>query len=223
MSAPLVTAIMPTRGRDVWAYLAVQAYLRQTYIPRELVVLDDVDCPSFPAGLHMPERGVRYYQCRVSRNIGQKRNIACVAAAGEYIIHWDDDDWSAPERIATQVEHIEKSGKAVSGFRSVLFVTPDRQAYRYTSKQVYVVGSTLIYRRDWWVTHRFKPIVVEEDNAFGRVAREADQLDAVRGNQTLLVARIHDGNTDKKTHKLASYDRVPSSEIPEGFLRQYTS
>ena len=53
--------------------------------------------------------------------IGAKRNYGCERAAGDVIAHWDDDDYSAPERLADQVQRLLESGKAVTGFHSMRF------------------------------------------------------------------------------------------------------
>ena len=43
----LVSAIMPTRSRPALSRAALNCFLAQTYEPRELVILDDDDDPSF--------------------------------------------------------------------------------------------------------------------------------------------------------------------------------
>merc|ERR1711862_90409 len=36
-------------------------------------------------------------------SIGAKRNMAAAASHGEYILHWDDDDWFSRNRVRAQV------------------------------------------------------------------------------------------------------------------------
>ena len=44
----LISAIMPTRSRPPLSQVALDCFLAQTYEPRELVIIDDEDDPSFP-------------------------------------------------------------------------------------------------------------------------------------------------------------------------------
>ena len=70
-----------------------------TDVIRDLVSLDD---------------RIRYVRQEVRQPVGRKRNVACQLARGEIIIHWDDDDWSAPWRLRYQVEQLCSAGADVS-------------------------------------------------------------------------------------------------------------
>ena len=48
MDEPLVSAIMPCRGRPAMARAAVECWRQQTWQNTELLVLDDADCSAFP-------------------------------------------------------------------------------------------------------------------------------------------------------------------------------
>src|SRR5678816_1554718 len=110
---------MPTRGRAEWARKAVECFQSQTWPDRELVIVDDADCPSFA---EPPEgEGIRYHQMFRQMTIGAKRNIAVSRAAGDIIIHFDDDDWSAPERMEDQVTRLVASGVGLTGYHSMIF------------------------------------------------------------------------------------------------------
>lgn len=123
-SRPLVSCICVTRNRRAWLPTAIRCFLRQTYRPIELVVVNDADVGTQPiADIVLREyqtvereRGfgnvpsIQYWNgfyrqsYFVTRgSIGAKRNAACALANGELICHWDDDDWSAPTRIEHQV------------------------------------------------------------------------------------------------------------------------
>src|SRR5438128_1089434 len=113
-----VSCIMPTRGRREWAAQAVQCFLSQTWPDKELLILDDTDDASFPhaAGIPFPffsnHAGppIMYFRRSERWSIGRKRNELARIASGEAICHFDDDDWAAPDRIATQVRLLEESG-----------------------------------------------------------------------------------------------------------------
>lgn len=129
-------------------------------------------------------------------SIGRKRNQLCREARGDVIAHWDDDDYSAPERIERQVDALCKSGLSVHGYRSMRF-TDGKQWWLYTGMRGYAIGTSLMYHRDWWRSHPFLELQVGEDNEFVTSARSAGQL-AVDDAGELMWASIHPGNTSPR-------------------------
>jgi hypothetical protein len=129
--------------------------------------------------------------------IGNKRNYGCQRAAGEIIAHWDDDDWSGPERLRTQAATLAETGSSVTGFRTMRF-TDGEVWWNYTGAPDFVVGTSLMYRRAWWARCPFNSLQVGEDNAFVKAAADAGQL-AAREAGGLMYATIHPGNTSPRT------------------------
>lgn len=98
---PLVSCIMPTHNRRAFVELTLQCFQAQTWPSKELVVVDD---GTDPVGDLLEGRpGVRYARVPCRMTIGAKRNLACEMAQGEFIAHWDDDDWYSPRRLAEQM------------------------------------------------------------------------------------------------------------------------
>lgn len=211
-----VSAVLPTRGRQELAAQAVECFKSQTYLMKELVVLDDEDDPSFPDGIQ--DVRIHYFRQSESLNIPQKRNKVNALTRGEVLMHFDSDDWSAPERMADQMRLFEECGKAVLGFHSVLFHA-SAAAYRYVGATVYPLGTSLCYRKCWWSVNPFdEKLKTGEDKAFADVAIKAGEFVSVPGN-SLIVARIHEGNTaSKNPDRGVGYARIDPSELPEGFL-----
>ena len=50
--------------------------------------------------------------------LGALRNLSLSNARGKYVAQWDDDDWSAPTRLAEQTAAICRSGTTTSWTRS---------------------------------------------------------------------------------------------------------
>ena len=79
--APFVSVLLLSKpGRDGFLRLARAAVARQTYAPLEVVE----ECGHGP--------------------IGAARNRACAIARGDILVHFDDDEWQAPDRIERQVQ-----------------------------------------------------------------------------------------------------------------------
>jgi len=216
----LVSAILPTRGRHAFARQAVECFQSQTYLNKELVILDDEDAPSFQQGLTLPQ--VIYVRHK-SRSIAQKRNIAAGMSQGEIICHFDSDDWSAPERIANQLETLQRSGLPVAGYHSMYFYSEDGRAFWYDGAAYCdSLGTSLMYTREWWHEHPFwQPRTPwGEDNEFTKYAKEQQRLSRVSA-ELLMVARAHADNTAAKNLSPESiqYQPVDVSRLPAGFPR----
>ncbi len=130
--------------------------------------------------------------------IGDKRNFGCQHARGEYVAHWDDDDYSSPGRLADQLQRLSESRKAVTGYHTMRFVNEAQEWFLCRCSALYAIGTSFCYRRDWWQGHHFVSLQVGEDNRFGDDARNAQELICSDAGD-LMFARIHRGNTDPKS------------------------
>lgn len=210
--APLASCIMPTCDRVELAAQAVQLFLRQDYPERELIVMDDGVRPVEP---HLPrDPRVRLVRLPAKKCIGAKRNLACAAARGDVILHWDDDDWYPPDRVRRQVE-VFAAGTSVLCGTSILFYCDPAAGrawrYRYGGGRPWVAGNTLAYRKSWWAAHPFPEIQVGEDTRFVWTAsgREVHDLQW----PGLCVARVHPGNTSRKTTTGSYWEPRPLQEL----------
>lgn len=220
---PLVSCICVTRDRRSFIGDAIKAFLSQDWREKELIVIDDGRdkvkdlCAALPNCNYVYLPGAPETQLK----IGPKRNLACETASGEIIAHWDDDDWSAPERLREQVRNLFQSRKAVTGYNSMLFWDGIR-AFKYKGASSYAIGTSLCYLKSFWAAHRF---ITEdhrqlEDNAFVMAAQREHQIAAFDGART-MVARIHAGNTEPKRalEYPAQWPQVDMSEIPDEFFK----
>ena len=130
-------------------------------------------------------------------SIGEKRNFGCERAAGSVVIHFDDDDESAPHRIQNQVTRLANSGRSVTGYKSMVFEDQSGKRFLYCGASDYALGTSLCYHKDWWAKNQFPALQVAEDNAFVAAACRAGQLTTVDSGG-LIVASIHPGNTSPR-------------------------
>lgn len=222
---PLISCVMPTRGRQEMVRWALHSFYSQTYENKELMILDDEQEPSFVRfGLNEDMR----YSRLSERSIPKKRNIINALAQGEIICHFDSDDWSDPNRLRSQLHLLQESEKAVTGFHSILMLDEkEEKAFKFTSPAPllrYALGTSLMYRRDYWLKHRFdetKPIASDVD--FVEAAYRAGELTSADGGQ-LMVATIHDGNSSKKRRdNNHNYSAVDWFRLPEAFRQTLTT
>ncbi len=189
----LISCLMPTRGRPAFAAEALACYLAQTYTDRELIIVDDADAPSFPTPPNY--QGVRYHRLGKRLQIGAKRNICVSRASGGILCHWDDDDYSAPDRIKDQIARLK--GLLVTGYHSMRF-TDGARWWQYTGADDYALGTSLMYRREYWERNPFKTdCTVGEDTHFIAPARRDGRITSADAGG-MMWARNHAGNTDER-------------------------
>ena len=207
---PHLSAIMPTADRRRFVPAAIAQFLAQTERNAELVILDD-GADSI-ADLIPADPRIRYHREESRRVLGDKRNRLCELARGEIVVHWDDDDWHAPDRLARQVAALEASGTAICGCDRVIFLADDGSAawdYAYGGSRPWVAGGSMCYRRAYWQGHRFAHLRAGEDTQWVYAAhREA--VHAMPDN-SFLIARVHAANTSpKQTRGAWWHPRDPS-------------
>jgi glycosyltransferase involved in cell wall biosynthesis len=189
----MVTCLCLTRNRREWLPKAIEAFLAQTYEQRELLIVADGEDIS---DLIPSDPRVRVLISPDGAKIGSKRNQGCAAAAGEIIVHWDDDDYSAPGRIAEQVARLQESGRSVTGYSSMRFTDGERW-WLNTNTPLGCFDTSLCYSREFWAAHHFDEISDGEGESFRRAAVIADDLIAVPAN-AMMHATIHPGNTSAR-------------------------
>lgn len=213
----LVSCIMPTADRHAFVPQAIAHFLRQDYPHKELIIVDDGVRPV--ADLVPAHPAIRYLRLPRRASIGAKRNLACECASGEVIVHWDDDDWMAPDWISSQVRTLRQSGAELCGLDRVLFYAPTSRLawqYVYDGARPWVCGGTLCYRREFWQRNRFPDIDVGEDNAF--VWSDCAKRIALNENAMGYIATIHRDNTSPKDTGNQRWRRHPAHDV-ERLLR----
>jgi glycosyltransferase involved in cell wall biosynthesis len=196
---PLVSCIMPTRDRAELALQAVRYFQRQDHEPLELIVVDDGD-GGLQARLPDDPR-IRYVRAPPGESIGAKRNRACELAQGEVIVHWDDDDWFAPDRVRRQLRPIVDGAADITALRTGDILDLEAWTFwRITSalhSRMFVEdvhGATLAYRRDVWGRIRFPSASLAEDAWFlRRAVRSGARLARMDGDGLFVYLR-HGGN-----------------------------
>lgn len=220
----MVCAVMLTKDRPEMARRAVECFRAQTYPNKRLVVVNG----GFEL-THAPDVVVGAAVGNLS--IGEMRNranaFAILTQEGsakvnpEVFMHWDDDDWSAPERMAEQVALLQSSGADAVGYNQMLFYdqTPGQfaGAWMYHNRDPrYALGTSLCYWRKTWERKPFPDTSIGEDTQW-IMGMKLKSEPAVRVKvpeyvpfddsmtatfeeiiEPRMVARIHGGNTSSR-------------------------
>lgn len=210
---PLVTVLMCTRDRRPRVIEALACYKAQDYANLELVVVDDGADRVDDLLENIPNATYLYYP---APNLSAKRNAGITLAAhGAFVCHFDDDDWSAPDRISHQVALLLANPKLqVVGYDTCYWWDEVRNcASQYRGS---IWGATLCYRKSYaeanpWDESR----ALAEDGPFISLARTEGLtlgLDAAHR----MVAVMHDGNA-RRGYDPHFWPIIPTADLPQGF------
>lgn len=198
---PLVSCIMPTANRRRFITSALKNFIEQDYPNKELIILDD-GIESIKDLIPTNQR-IHYFHSKAIFKIGEKRNQACKLANGELIMHFDDDDWYAPDWISHEVFALTNSDADIVGINQVQFFSPDQNKYwmikNSNSKRPWLTGASLIYRKSFWENHPFKALSIGEDDDYVRNnGAKIFAHDYYQG----FISTLHSSNTNQSTIKL---------------------
>ena len=202
---PLVSCIMPTQNRRRFLPLAIQYFFRQNYPLKELVIVDDGEDNIRDVVPH--NDAIRYLSLDTPHTIGTKRNIAIEASCGDVILHWDDDDWFAANRIALQVQSVTAHEHCFCGLETMIFLDiQHEQAWLYkclAPSKPWLAGGSLCYFRYLWQKHPFDDLTYGEDTQF-LWSRENIEVFPM-SHFAFYVAMIHPSNTICKNVTSSNY------------------
>lgn len=213
---PLVSCIMPTSNRRAFIPQALRCFLRQDYPNLELLIVDD-GSDSIADCVPPDDARIRYLRLPSKGTIGAKRNYACAQARGQFIAHWDDDDWYPRWRVREQLHAMQERGADLCGTSRLFYYEAETgRAWRYEyagSGKLWVAGSTLIYSKSLWERNKFPDIQVGEDTRFVWSAVKKTICDLA--NHALCIATIHPDNTSRKATNGAFWHAQASASIHE--------
>lgn len=195
---PFVSVVVPTRDRRHFIPQLLRCFRQQDYpLDRmELLVLDD---GADPVGdLLEGVRGVRYLREAIPRPIGHKRNRLADAAAGDVIVHMDDDDYYPATRVSHAVRMLEQSGLGLAGSSAMHLYDVETGAMGVVGPfgPCHATAGTMAYTRAYRETHRCDESRVSgEEPAFtGNFQEPMVQLQSLK----TILCISHTANTVSK-------------------------
>jgi len=170
MDQPKVSCILITADRPTFINIAIENFLEQDYVNRELIIIDDgqESCHHL-----IPDvSNIRYFYSKALGTLGRKRNIACEKATGEIIVHMDDDDWYAPNWISRHVDTMLTTRADITGLNMVKFHSRELKISfvfeRFENDNTWLCGATLAYKKKIWEKYPFANLQIGEDTDFIR-------------------------------------------------------
>jgi glycosyltransferase involved in cell wall biosynthesis len=105
---PLVSIITPTFGREEYLAQTLRWVRAQSYPRIEWLILDDSPAPA-ALFADIADARIRYEHIGERLSIGEKRNRLIARAGGDYLAHFDDDDYYAPRFLETMIARLESN------------------------------------------------------------------------------------------------------------------
>lgn len=196
---PLISCVMPTRRRREFVAQSIRYFQRQDYPNRELVIVYETpsDLPE-----QFDDRNVKLIRT-TETSIGGKREIGSQESSGDILVHWDDDDWFADNRLSRQAAPILANLCDISGLTGTLFLALSEQSFWDVTPELFetlfvenVLGGSLMFKRKVWETAGPYPKVsLREDVAILiRGVRQGARLARVSGRDLCVYLR-HGNNS----------------------------
>src|ERR1051326_7520630 len=162
----LVSCVMATKNRPGFFRIALGCFLRQTYQPRELIVVDDGEESVEPlcAGL----QSVRYLRLAQATPLGTKLNLGASVAQGEVIQKLDDDDYYHHDFLRTALDHLPagEDGCLVAWDCFLVLHTSDTALRQ--SGHGWRAGGTFCFPKSIWRKKGFRDLPKSVDSWFIR-------------------------------------------------------
>jgi len=114
MPNPKVSVIIPTKNREEYVSRAVNSVLAQTFGDFEIIIISDGSTDNTDSVIRSyDDKRIIYLKFNVSKGAAAARNYGVRTAKGEYLAFLDDDDEWLPEKLAMQVDAMERSSPDV--------------------------------------------------------------------------------------------------------------
>jgi glycosyltransferase involved in cell wall biosynthesis len=143
----------------------VRCFLRQTYRPTELIVVDDSPAPACDLAGHAPR--VRYLHLDRRTPTGTKLNLGIDASHGTILQKLDDDDYYHPSFVQVAVDHLHRAPgprPLVAWDCFLVWLAGEKLPRR--SGHGWAVGGTFCFRRELWATTPFRDVPSSVDYWF---------------------------------------------------------
>lgn len=189
---PHVTAVMITGkhpDRVPLAMSAIRSFQQQTYSNRSLLIVrDNPDGASLTELLPSPDSRIKELVVDPGRSLGELRNYA-LDRLDTWVMQWDDDDWSHPDRMAQQMLCAQAEGRAVTLRRQIRYSFLTGSAYVAHTLRVRVgIAGTILHPP---TTARYEAVGKHEDSRFAKALPGIYVME----NAPQLYIRFHHGTS----------------------------
>lgn len=152
--AKKVSIVMPIYSAGEQVRVAIESLLKQAYENIEIIAVDDCSPDgtfSVLKALEKEDSRVKAVQPPENGGAYAARNYGLTFVTGDLITTHDSDDWSHPQKIATQVGYLEKHPKVMGCSAHWIRVQSDlsfTQNWRPVKQLIHWSQSSFMFRRE---------------------------------------------------------------------------
>ncbi|MDA1027766.1 MAG: glycosyltransferase family 2 protein [Bacteroidetes bacterium] len=221
-SKPLISCLMVTADRPELCKRAIISFNAQTYENKELVVLDNGKAPMQSLLENVPSSQLRYeyVQNNEATTIGELRNRSLEMVSGDVVVpQWDDDDWSAPQRLDTQYDALVKNEADAVTLYATLMHVDDPYFFDHPFYGLLKGGvpPTVMHKRDDSV--RFPELRRTSDTHYKNVWRSRKYLILPMSDAHLHLRYFHGKNLWERDHFLRRMRNTPLDLVAYGWWK----
>lgn len=149
---PKVTVIIPAYNAESGLKTTLDSVLNQTWGNLEVLVIDDCSTDgtvSIVEEYISKDSRVQLIQAESNGGAYVARNLGLRAASGDYVTINDADDWSHPEKIEKQMNHLLENPSIIGNTSEQARATNDLRFYRRGKPGYYIFNnmSSFLFRR----------------------------------------------------------------------------
>jgi glycosyltransferase involved in cell wall biosynthesis len=144
VNEPLITVGIPCYNAGDTIARAIASARAQTWSRLEIVVVDDASTDATVAAVEKArgdDSRVRFLRHKHNRGPGAARQTILDEARGEFIAFFDDDDESAPERVAVQYERLNRYVRGAGPAGAACYASGERVYGNGYRKELSAIGS----------------------------------------------------------------------------------
>lgn len=200
---PLISCLCVTHRKPKMLERVINCFYNQSYPNKQLIIVyEDFDATTHEFIVNQNfENNIQVVMIDSSKrkiSLGELRNISICEADGEYVCQWDDDDWFDPDRLTTQMQCIQQSGKpACILSRWIVFDALTKKAY-LSNKRLW--EGSILCRKDLMQEKVYPPLHKGEDSSVIEHLYLNDKLHIVDDMPELYIYISHGNNTWEQGH-----------------------
>lgn len=148
-NTPSVSIIMPAYNSRSTIRESIQSVIGQTFTDWELLIIDDCSPESMKdIAESFHDKRIRYIHLLKNSGVAVARNTGITQAKGRYIAFLDSDDLWLPEKLAKQIQFMERNHYAFTYTWYRQFVTDPSQSIRLVKTKASVDYRSLLHGND---------------------------------------------------------------------------
>ena len=193
-----VSVIIPTYNRSGLVIQAIKSVLAQKIPPHEIIVVDDGSTDdTVKRIMELSDRRIKIIT-QENKGASASRNKGVSVSTGELLAFLDSDDLWKPEKLACQLELLEREkAEMVYGYLQEFTGTDLPESLQTSSQKGICATLQLIYKEAFSRVGNFdEKITVGEFIDWYHRAKVAGIKESV-SNEVLAFRRIHEGNMDR--------------------------